>query len=181
MLFSFIKKFKFKGMTGKIIKGQAMIIGDSLVQNQTLISSSGVSENIVPLIKNIWEDLLKADGAHEYKSNLKKTYFYWEYKMTDSEDDTTEITRMIECPRPKEGLFEEPYDPANGKGDYAKVWLTRFKTAADNAKSSYTIQPKEIVFPGTKYINPQGDMVDVEEKRVCNDNLGDITNLLAIF
>ena len=106
MLFSFIKKFKFKGMTGKIIKGQAMIIGDSLVQNQTLISSSGVSENIVPLIKNIWEDLLKADGAHEYKSNLKKTYFYWEYKMTDSEDDTTEITRMIECPRPKEGLFE---------------------------------------------------------------------------
>lgn len=169
-------------MTEKIIKGQAIIINDSLVQNQTLILPNGaVSENMVPIIGNIWEDLLKADGSHEYKTNLKKTYFYWEYKMTDSEDDSAEVSVMIECPRPKEGLFQEPYEPDEARGEYEKFWLKKYKAAADNAKNSFTIQPKEIVLGGTEYVNPQGDVVRVEEKKIINDNLGDVTNLLAMF
>jgi hypothetical protein len=101
--------------------------------------------------------------------------------MTDSFDDTVEVTVKVECPRPKNGLFTEPYDPSTGKNDWEKYWLSKFKTAYDNATKYYTIQPKEIVFPGTEYVNPQGEIVTVEERSEVNNNLGDITNLLTLF
>jgi hypothetical protein len=53
--------------------------------------------------------------------------------------------------------------------------------AYENATKYYTIQPKEIVFPGTEYVNPQGEVVTVDERSEMNDNLGDITNLLTLF
>lgn len=167
-------------MATKTIKGQAWISGNSLLQDQTIISTTGaVSSNVVALIDNIWEDLTSSNGT--FKSNDKKTYFYWEYKMTDSFDDTVEVTVKIECPRPKNGLFTEPYDPSVGKNDWEKYWLSKFKVAYDNAAKYYTIQPKEIVFPGTEYVNPQGEVVTVEERSEANNNLGDITNLLTLF
>lgn len=163
----------------KLIKGQVWISGDSLLQDQILILPNGTSStNTVPLINNIWEDLLSEGG--QYKTN-KKGYFYWEAKMTDVENNDVEVTVMIECPRPKDGLFEEPYDPEKGKGEWAKYWLTKYKTTAENALEKMTIQKKEIVFPGTEYINQYGELVKVEEKRVTNDNLGDISNLLSMF
>jgi hypothetical protein len=70
-------------MDSKVIKGQAMIVGDSLVQTQTLILPNGtVAENEVKIIPNIWEDLTSTEGT--FKWNAKKTFFYWEYDQTDS-------------------------------------------------------------------------------------------------
>ena len=83
------------------------------------------------------------------------------------EDDNTEVEVMIECPRPKDGLWGDgPFDQelATAKGDWAKYWLKKFKTAYDNAVNSQTIQPKEILFPGTQYVTPTGDLKEVEEK-----------------
>ena len=91
----------------KIIKGQAFIIENALVQEQILLTPGQASTtNIVELIKNIWDDL-KTEGT--YKSNKKKNYFYWEYEMTDTENEDSVIKVKMECPQPKEGLFEEPY------------------------------------------------------------------------
>lgn len=167
-------------METKIIKGQAWIVGDKLVQDQTMFTTTGaVSSNIVPLINNIWDDLMSANGT--FKCNSKKNFFYWEYKMTDSTDDTLEVDVIIECPRPKPGIFTEPYDPENGTSDWAKYWLGRLKTTYDNAKRAYTIQPQEVIFPGTEYVAPTGEIVTVEENTVVRDDLGDITNLLISF
>jgi hypothetical protein len=163
----------------KLIKGQAWITPEGkLLQEQTLITSAGTSSNVVSLIDNIWDDLTK-EGTYKY--NEKKTYFYWEYKMTSIEDDNTEVTVMIECPKPKEGLFEEPYDPSKVKGEYAKYWVGKLKTTAENYAARCTIQPREVVFPGTEYVNSLGEIVKVEKTSVSRDDLGDITNLLASF
>ncbi len=166
----------------KTIKGQAWINGDALVQEQVLIvpgSLVGSVTNVVSLIPNIWEDLLSANGTYKY--NSKKDYFFWEIQQTSMEDDT-DITIRFECPRPKEGLFEEPYDPESVEGEYAKYWVGKFKIASENYEEKIAIQKKEIVFPGTSYYDvSKEEMVTTEETRVKNNDLGDIENLLSLF
>lgn len=164
----------------KTIKGQAWISGDSLLQDQTIISTDGTAGNKVEvLIKDIWKDLVSESTTA--KHNKKKTYFYWEYKQTSTEDDSVEVTVMIECPRPKDGMFKAPFEPEKAKTEWGKYWLSKFKTAYDNATKSNTIQPREIVFPGTEYVNPQGDIVKVPASSTPRNDLGDITNLLMAF
>lgn len=169
-------------MTSKTIKGQAWIMGNKLLQDQTLILSNGeTSNNTVALVEDIWKDLTSDSGTYKYNG---KSYFYWTYKMTSMEDDNTEVEVMIECPRPKDGLWGDgPFDQelATANGEWAKYWLRKFKTAYDNAVNSQTIQPKEILFPGTQYVTPTGDLKEVEEKRIQRDDLGDIENLLSAF
>lgn len=163
----------------KIIKGQAFIIENALVQEQILLTPGQASTtNIVELIKNIWDDL-KTGGT--YKSNKKKNYFYWEYEMTDTENEDSVIKVKMECPQPKEGLFEEPYDPETVEGDYAKYWVKKLKESTENYEYKAAIQKKEIVFPGTRYVNQEGEVVEVEESRISNTDIGDITNLLGLF
>ena len=95
----------------KTIKGQVWIQHisdyprkDSLVQEQLLvIPKQDITTNTVTLIENIWDDL-KSDGT--YKWNGKK-YFYWEYKMTDTENEDVEVTVKFECPRPYNDFFSE--------------------------------------------------------------------------
>lgn len=162
----------------RIIKGHAWIQGDKLVQEQILITpGSASSTNVVALIEDIWEDLT---SAGTYKTN-GRGYFYWEYKMTDTEDDNVEIVVKFECPKPKEGLFQEPYNPETQTGDYSKYWVERLKTAMDNYELKSTVQRKEVIFPGTTYVNSKGDVVELEDTKFTNNDLGDITNLLNIF
>lgn len=162
----------------RIVKGQAWIQGDKLVQEQILITPGSVSStNVVALIENIWEDLI---GAGTYKTN-GRGYFYWEYKMTDTEDDNVEMVVKFECPKPKEGLFQEPYDPSKCSGEYSKYWVGRLKTAVDNFELKSTVQRKEVIFPGTTYVDSKGDVVELEDTKFSNNDLGDITNLLNIF
>ena len=96
-------------MAGKTIKGQAWIMGDKLLQDQILLLPGGISSNnTIALIEDIWKDLTSDNGTFKYNG---KNYFYWIYKMTDPEDDSNEIEVMLECPRPKDGLFGEgPFD-----------------------------------------------------------------------
>lgn len=162
----------------RIVKGQAWIQGDKLVQEQILITPGSVSlTNVVALIENIWEDLI---GTGTYKTN-GRGYFYWEYKMTDTEDDNVEMVVKFECPKPKEGLFQEPYDPSKCSGEYSKYWVGRLKTAVDNFELKSTVQRKEVIFPGTTYVDSKGDVVELEDTKFSNNDLGDITNLLNIF
>ena len=168
----------------KLIKGQAWIQGDSLVQEQLLISPSmPVSENVVALIPNIWENLTTApeSSAYGYKTNGKK-YFYWEVKMTDTSDDMAEVTVRIECPKPKPGLFEEPYDPDTVEGAYAKYWVGQYKIADENNKASFAVQKKVFKFPGDKFVDyTTGENYETEEIIEQNNDLGDISNLLSLF
>lgn len=164
----------------KTIKGQAWIAGDSLVQDQILVLPNGItSNNTVALIDNIWDDLTSKNGTYKWNG---KSYFYWTYKMTDSENDDSEIEVMIECPRPKEELFGEgPYDNLEVEGDYMKYWLNQYKTSWENQVKSMTIQPEEIVLHESEYIDSMGNVTKIPEKKIKNTDLGDITNLLGLF
>ena len=162
----------------RILKGQAWIQGDKLVQEQIMLAPGiSSSTNVVALIDDIWEDLTTTGT---YKTN-GKGYFYWEYKMTDSEDDNVELVVKFECPKPKEGLFQEPYNPENYTGDYSKYWVSRLKTALENYEQKSTVQRKEVIFPGTAYVNRQGEVVELEDTKFTNNDIGDITNLLNMF
>ena len=169
----------------KLIKGQAWILGDQLMQEQLLIvpGSSVVAENNVVLIDNIWDNLLTEAGDSEYgyKTNGKK-FFYWEVKMTDTSDDNIEVTVKIECPRPKDGLFNEPYDPNRVVGEYAKYWMNQYKTAAENSETRLAIQKKTVTFPGTTFVNfSTGELYTTDTVEIGNNDLGDISNLLGMF
>lgn len=166
----------------KTIKGQAWIEGEALVQEQVmLIPGKSAITNVVALIPNIWEDLTSNSGT--YFTGVKKAgYFYWEVTMTDSENDEVEITTQFECPRPKDGLFTEPYDPDSVSGDYAKYWVAKMKEASENYEKAYAIQRKEILLKGTEYYDTSIEAIkSVDDIVETNSNLGDITSLLGLF
>lgn len=163
----------------KTIKGNAWINKDTLYQEQILvIPGKDCITNVVVLIENIWDDLLSDSGT--YKTN-GKGYFYWEYEMTDTENDDIDVTIKLECPRPKEGILKEPYNPDSETGKYAKYWAGKYKTAQENYEDKAAIQRKEITFQGSNYVNQNGEIVEVEEQKVKNNDIGDITNLLSLF
>lgn len=173
----------------QMIKGQAWIhnevdsngnlVKSSLVQDQIMVVPGVDSfSNTICLIDDIWEDLTSASG--QYKTN-GKGYFYWEYKQTTVDNPDVEITVNFECPRPKENLFTEPYDPEQVEGDYAKYWVARLKAAQENSKN-ITIQKKEIIFPEAEYLDWEtGEFKKTEETIIENNDLGPIDNLLNLY
>jgi len=156
----------------------------SLVQDEIIIVAGKDSYNkTTVLVEDIWVDLKKAN-QHQYKvdETSRGSYFYWEYKMTDTENEDAEVTVKFECPKPAAGVFTEPYKPEDWEGEYPKYWVARLKTAKENYEYNYSIQKKEIIIPGTSYIDPtSGSPKVVEEIREQNTDLGDITNLLNMF
>ena len=179
----------------KTVKGQAWVEGDSLKQEQLLMlpGSSIVSENIVSLIDNIWDNLAEEEGndpTYGYKTN-KKRYFYWEVKMTDTADEMNEVTVKVECPKPDMKFFEkifgeniEPseWDIEKATGSYAKYWAGVFKTADQNNKANFAIQKKVItITEGSTMDFKTGQIVETRQIKVDNNDIGDITNLLGLF
>lgn len=171
------------------ILGQAWIYGNSLVQDQILITSDGKSsENTVPIIENIWEDLTSLSDSHEYKTN-KKGYFFWEVNMTSLEDDHETVKVNIECPKPDIdtiNLFKNPepnenWTPEEISENYAKYWITKLAKIIKDAENEYTIQRKEVVFKGTEYLDQEGNTVEIPDYTFKNSDIGDITNLLSLF
>lgn len=162
----------------KTIKGLPYIQGGTLYQEQILVSPQVMSTSqTIALISDIWADLI--DGPSQCKTN-GKGYFYWEVEVTDSENDDVELTIKFECPKPYgEELFERL---KSSETEYGKYWANKLKTATENYEYKAAIQKKEIVFPGTQYVDPNtGDLVNVEETRVSNTDIGDITNLISMF
>lgn len=158
------------------IYGQAFISEDALVQDQILFTDKTQSENTVVLIPNIWEDLKSTTG--KWKEG-KSGYFYWEVEMTDTEDTERKIKVKVSCPKPDPSFFKYNFNPAPGDSDWTIYWKKKMKSIEDNPYNSVNaIQPKEITLPGTKYINQNGETVEIEETKVTRDGLGDIQNLL---
>lgn len=185
-------------MEEKTIKGQPYILGDSLVQDLTKITSRGKAIDIPAdvIIENIWENLKNntGSGPTAYKTNSKKDYFYWEVKQTSIESDDIEVTINFECPKPKEGLFDDLWesdtDPENedvlSMGDYTAYWYKKVYTARTNYQNEMTIQKKEVTFePVTMTDYSTENFGEVREVvpgyTIKNDDLGDISNLLSLF
>jgi hypothetical protein len=52
----------------------------------------------------------------------------------------------------------------------------------ENYEYEAAIQKKEIVFPGTQYVDfNTGELVEVAETKISNTDIGDITNLISMF
>lgn len=159
------------------IYGQAFISDNALVQDQILMTDKTQSENTVVIVPDIWEDL-KNPTTGKWKTG-KSGYFYWEVEMTDTEDTERKVKVKISCPKPDPSLFDYNFEVSDSDSDWTKYWKTKMKAVEDSPYNSVNgIQPKEITLPGTKYIDQNGDTIEVEETKITRDNLGDIQNLL---
>ena len=173
-----------------VIKGQAWISGNKLLQDQIIDINGVLTENTVVLIPDIWENLFKGGGnGFDVKSN-KKGYFYWEVEVTPVDNDNIGLLNekmFIECPSPREDQFDKLNEVQVSEGEdvsenWAKYWKKRFDTTMENAEKKMTIQRKEVVFPGSSYIDPNGELKEIEEQHVQVDHeLGSIANLLMMF
>lgn len=163
-------------MSVNTIYGQAFISGDSLVQDQILITDKTQSENTVIIIDDIWEDLMSSSG--KWKEG-KNGYFYWEVEMTDTEDSDKKVKVKISCPKPGPERFNFNFTLSDTDSGWAKYWKAKMKSVEESPYNSINaVQPKEITLPGTKYINQNGETVEIKSTKVIRDNLGDIQNLL---
>lgn len=162
--------------TTKTIYGQAYINGNSLVQDVVLFVNNTQSESTVEIIKDIWVDLKSSSGT--CKTN-GKGYWYWEVEMTDIEDTDRKIKVKIDCPKPDPSIFDYDFEAAPEDSDWTKFWKGKMKEVQDNIYNSTNgLQQKEVTLPGTKYIDQNGEVVELRELKYTRDDLGDIQNLL---
>lgn len=161
----------------KTIYGQAWVFDNKVLQDQITIFPNGTSEEkVVTIIPDIWDDLFSSEG--EYKTN-GKGYFYWEVQMTDIGDDDITVPFLVECPKPRDVDYDRLLD--NPSGEWAEYWAGKYNTALKNAEDKLTIQKKEIVFPGSTYLDQNGVAQTIDEIRETNYELGSIANLLSMF
>ena len=152
--------------------GQPWIDGNKLVQEViTFTTGSDTKTEIEVLISDIWD-------------NLKNNFFFWKVKQTPVDGTSSNFYIAFPCPEPKDGVFEEPYDPTEWdevSSPYAFYWVTKMKEATENYEKSAAIQRKEVTFPGTSYVGQDGDTVVIDDYKFTNIDLGDISNLLRLF
>ena len=168
-------------MATKKVYGQAWIQNNkSLVQDIITFNDNGIqTDSTEVIIEDIWEDLKDNTSSHKYKFNGKK-YFFWEYTMTSDEGEDIKI--KFEAPRPKPGLFPEPYDPEDYSEPYAKYWVGKLKESTENYEDKIAIQKKEVIFPTHTVTNFEtGEPEIVDEIIVKNTDLSDISSLLSLF
>lgn len=176
--------------SSNVIKGQAWISDNKLLQDQIIEINGVLTENTVVLISDIWDNLFNnGDSEYVVKSN-KKGYFYWEIPVTPIDNDNVgqlNEKMFIECPKPREDQFERLNEVQVDEGEdvsevWAKYWKKRFDTTMENAEKKMTIQRKEVVFGGSNYIDPDGNLKTIDEQHVQVDHeLGSIANLLMMF
>ena len=166
----------------------------SLVQEQTLILDNGnLANNVVVLIDDVYDNLMNGSEEYPVKTNATKKYFFWEVKVTDTADDSREVTIRVECPKPLSNTFEEPYvyDENIHKTEWAKFWVERLAVMSSNLDKTY-IQKQEYTLPTSDRVSfnpndwddPQGpeSWIPADEIKVIVNDIGDVTNLLnAIF
>jgi hypothetical protein len=97
-------------------------------------------------------------------------------------DEGEDLTIKFEAPRPKPGLFPEPYDPSNYSEPYAHYWVGKLKESVENYENKIAIQKKEVIFPTHSVVNfKTGEPETVEEIVVKNNDISDLSNLLSLF
>lgn len=164
----------------KSIYGQAYIMGESLVQDIIFLVTDGKttsrSENTVIVIENIWEDLLSNSGQAK---EGRPGYWYWEVDMTDIEDPDTTVKMRINCPKPGPEVFNNDFEIKSGDSNWAKYWKGKIQEVLDSPfNSTNAITPEEVILPGTKYINQNGDLVTLEDVKVTRYGLSEVQNLM---
>lgn len=167
---------RFSLLIMKTIKGEAFISGKSLVQDIILFTDTTQSESTVIIIEDIWEDLKSTSGKAKTDG---KGYWYWEVEMTDMEDMDKLFKIKITCPKPGPGLFEYKFEEESGDSDWTKYWKGKMKETYDTLyHTTNALQPKEVTFPGTKYVDQNGNLINVDKVKHTRTDLGDIQNLL---
>lgn len=165
-------------MAEKVIKGQALLVNNQIIQSQTIFRTDGsIINSDAVLLNDVMKDL--TSQSHTYKSKSAaggKKFFYWEYEMTDLEDNDVKV--YLECPKP---TFSD--DLTSGKGEWVDYWKAELKTIQDRYQAQATIQPETHHLAGTKYVAYDGTNreVTIEDKDVTTGNLSDIQNLLWMF
>lgn len=168
-------------MITKQIYGQAFIAEDSLYQDIVLLTiddnnNRNQSENTVKIIDDIWKDLMS--NSSKAKTD-KKGYWYWEVDMSTLDETDSLVKVKVSCPKPGPELFDYDFEEKSGDSDWTKYWKGKMSQVKDSVYNSTNgLQQKEIILPGTKYINQNGETVEVEETKITRNDLGDIQNLL---
>lgn len=170
-------------MASNVIKGRAYITSDdSLVQEQlTADENYKITEELVVLINNIWDNLIWGTETYEVHTGLDGNFFYWTYTMTMLNGEEAEM--FLDCPAPKTELFEYPYNEEDYTTDYAKFWVKKFNAADKRNIKFGTISPQYVVFPPYEYqsSSEEGGTVEVEGKEVVRTDISDLDNLLLSF
>lgn len=207
-------------MSKKVLYGQAWVCKNSVYQDQTVFENGVLTDTqTVVLIENIWDELSKEglessndkkiNGDHSapnYKYNKKGNFFYWDYIMTNLEDE--EVIVKLECPKPTPEFFEKyffkngenevkfgfyetyDYETINEDFKYARYYGKKLQDAGKNMLKHSVIQVGEIdinamentstaKIPG-KNIEP-GDTYTEDAYTIKQNDFGDITNLLGLF
>lgn len=182
------------------IKGQPWIYENTqILQDQTLITTNGTSENTVVLLEDIWDDLLSNNGT--WKQGTRPGYFYWEFKQTNMDNSLqldgtyVEINIKVECPRPKPDLLNSFFPAGTSpkdwgddatidtvfESDWARYWAKEFRDADANYFKTGSLQKKVVSFVTKEKINYDptsesfGDVT--EETTVTEYNCSDFGNL----
>lgn len=171
----------------KIVKGQAFVSGKSLVQDQIFMvvlpnGRANSSVNHLILINDIFEELQK-DNTEYVPTQLKGDTWYWDIEVTDIETEKQVKQRVI-IPRPTmQDFWDEEkgnydLDPENGT-EWAKYWKGKIKAYVDSPYNNVNaLSPVEVTFPGTKYLDQNGNLIEKPEVTIRRDDFGDLDNLL---
>ena len=164
----------------KTIYGQAYIINNSLVQDQILLVTDGKvisrSENTVIIIEDIWEDLKDKNGSAR---KGRPGYWYWEVDMTDIDDPEVTAKVFIGCPKPGPEVFDNDFTISPDDSEWSSYWKGKMQEVLDSPyNSTNAISPEEVVLPGTKYIDQNGDLVTLDRVKISRNGLSDVPNLM---
>ena len=164
----------------KTIYGQAYIINNSLVQDQILLVTDGKvisrSENTVIIIEDIWEDLKDKNGSAR---KGRPGYWYWEVDMTDIDDPEVTAKVFIGCPKPGPEVFDNDFAISPDDSEWSSYWKGKMQEVLDSPyNSTNAISPEEVVLPGTKYIDQNGDLVTLDRVKISRNGLSDVPNLM---
>ena len=163
----------------RTIYGQAYIVENSLVQDMIFLVLSGKnvsrSENTVIVVEDIWEDLKSKTGT----SKRDKNYWYWEVNMTDIEDPDHTVKVRVGCPKPGPEIFDYNYETSSDDSEWSIYWKGKMTEILDSPyNSKNAMSPEEVVLPGTKYVNQNGELVTLNEVKVSKNGLSDVQNLM---
>ena len=164
----------------KTIYGQSYISGESLVQDQILLidvnGRVSKSENTVIIIENIWEDLKDKNGTAKTK---RPGTWYWEVDFTDIEDPDSVVKVNINCPKPGPEVFNNDFTIDSSDSDWSKYWKEKMQAVLDSPyNSTNALTPEEVILPGTKYIDQNGNLITLSETKVTRNGLSEVQNLM---
>ena len=141
----------------RTIKGQPLVVGNSLVQDQILLVTtdgktvrSATGQYVI--LENIWDDLCSASGTWKRRKN----HFYWLVERSETTDDNgsdSTIKQAVDCPKPAPELFDFDFTEKPGDSEWTKYWKEKFRETENSPYNSVNATyRKEVILPGTKYI-----------------------------